>query len=230
MKKTLPKPQAVIFDWDNTLVDTWPIIHAALKQTFETLGMQPWTLEETRARVGKSMRDSFPELFGENWQGAGKMYQQNYKAMHLEHLAALPQAQDVLARVQQQGLFCAAVSNKKGDTLRKEAAALNWEQYFGAVVGADDALHDKPHTAPVELAFKDSAVPLDESVWFVGDSEVDLECAANVGCTAILYGPHAKLHESFDQAYYKNQPYHFYAENHAELLSLFGEDAAAVSA
>ena len=23
----LPKPKAVIFDWDNTLVNTWPIIH-----------------------------------------------------------------------------------------------------------------------------------------------------------------------------------------------------------
>ena len=26
----LPKPKAVIFDWDNTLVDTWPLIHQAI--------------------------------------------------------------------------------------------------------------------------------------------------------------------------------------------------------
>ena len=29
----LPKPKAVIFDWDNTLVDTWPLIHEAIDKT-----------------------------------------------------------------------------------------------------------------------------------------------------------------------------------------------------
>ena len=54
---SLPKPKAVIFDWDNTLVNTWPIIHEALAATFKEMGQQPWTLEQTMARVRKSMRE-----------------------------------------------------------------------------------------------------------------------------------------------------------------------------
>ena len=62
----LPAPKALLFDWDNTLVDTWSVIHHALAVTFEAFGRTPWTLEETRQRVRASARDAFPELFGED--------------------------------------------------------------------------------------------------------------------------------------------------------------------
>ena len=52
----IQKPRALIFDWDNTLVDTWPTIHEALRQTFNAMDLEPWTLAETRQRVRKSMR------------------------------------------------------------------------------------------------------------------------------------------------------------------------------
>tara|TARA_R100001086_G_scaffold137349_1_gene71705 strand:- start:1375 stop:1527 length:153 start_codon:yes stop_codon:yes gene_type:complete len=41
----LTLPRAVVFDWDNTLVDTWPIIHDALNHTFRAWGLREWTLE-----------------------------------------------------------------------------------------------------------------------------------------------------------------------------------------
>ena len=66
----LKRPDAIIFDWDNTLVDTWPVIHAALFETFTAMGHVPWTLEETKARVALSMRESFPKLFGDRWAAA----------------------------------------------------------------------------------------------------------------------------------------------------------------
>ena len=47
-------PRAVLFDWDNTLVDNWPTIHDALNATFEAMGHPTWTLAETRERVRAS--------------------------------------------------------------------------------------------------------------------------------------------------------------------------------
>ena len=70
----LRKPRALIFDWDNTLVDTWPTIHEALSHTFEAMGVEPWTLEQTRQRVRRSMRESFPELFGDRWTHARDIF------------------------------------------------------------------------------------------------------------------------------------------------------------
>ena len=60
MKSKLRRPKAVIFDWDNTLIDSWSAIHDAQNHTFAQFGMRPWTMDEIRRRVRGSMRDSYP--------------------------------------------------------------------------------------------------------------------------------------------------------------------------
>ena len=56
-------PKALVFDWDNTLVDSWVMIHRALERTFIAMGRRPWTLDEAKRRVRASARDAFPKLF-----------------------------------------------------------------------------------------------------------------------------------------------------------------------
>lgn len=216
----LPKPRAVIFDWDNTLVDTWPIIHEALTATFNAMGQEPWTFDQTRLRVRKSMRDSFPEVFGGNWQEAGVIYQQQYRANHLAKLTPLPLALEVLEAVRKNGLYSVVVSNKKGVTLKQEVEKLGWGKWFDSVVGSDDAARDKPHTDPVNLAFEKTHIKPGQDVWFIGDSEIDLECALNCGCTAILYGESAKDHPEYTKSHYIGFPYHAHVHNHEETLKL----------
>ena len=63
-------PKAILFDWDGTLVDNWPVIHAALNETLISFGHRPWTLAETMERVSRSQRDSFPLIFGDRWEAA----------------------------------------------------------------------------------------------------------------------------------------------------------------
>ncbi len=218
---TLAKPSAVIFDWDNTLVNTWPIIHTALNATLKAKGLAEWTFDMTRSRVKKSMRDSFPEVFGENWQDAGEIYQAEYRKHHLSKLESLEGAETLLKAIKASGIFCVVVSNKKGDNLRLEIENIGWGHYFQAVVGAQDATHDKPYTEPVALAFKDSVVPLNKSVWFIGDSEIDIECAGNCGVSAILYGEFAREQSSFMDGSFAGFPYDVYVKDHAEMLALF---------
>lgn len=222
-KKTLPKPQAVIFDWDNTLVNTWPIIHGALAKTFSEMGQEAWSFEQVKARVRKSMRDSFPEIFGDNWEKAAEKYQAHYRANHLEQLQALPQAQEVLEVVKKLGLYSVVVSNKKGVNLREEAQYLGWTRFFDNIVGANDAARDKPFADPVHLALADSGFEPAEDIWFIGDSEIDLECALNTGCTAILYGDDASSHPDYSKTHYQGFPYHAHVASHAELLGVLGE-------
>lgn len=185
---TLTTPKAILFDWDNTLVHTWPVIHQALHHTFTALNRTPWTIEEVQARVRKSMRDAFPEVFGPDWQEAGKLYQSHYQAIHLRDLTPFPEAENTLRLLRRLPVFVGVVSNKKGPNLRKEIAHLGWDGYFDAIVGADDAARDKPHPDPVHMALERAPVQAGREVWFVGDSEIDLECAVNLGCRAILYG------------------------------------------
>ena len=180
------RPKAILFDWDNTLVDTWPTIHAAQNVTLRAFGLEEWSFDETQQRVRKSMRDSFPELFGDRWEEAGQVFYQHFNTIHLDMLRPSPGAGRMLEELCHAGLYLGVVSNKSGDVLRREATHLGWEGYFGRLVGAFDAERDKPAAEPVAMALDGTGIEQGSEVWFAGDTDVDLECAANAGCVPVL--------------------------------------------
>jgi phosphoglycolate phosphatase len=184
----LPRPQGILFDWDNTLVDNWGAIHAALNRTLVAMGHEPWTLQDTRRNVARSLRDSFPALFGERWTEARDIFYKSFEAVHLEELKPMPGAGDMLAALAGRGLYLGVVSNKTGHYLRSEADRLGWTRHFGRLVGATDASADKPAVEPVDLALGDSGLAKGPAIWFVGDGAIDLQCAANARLTPIFFG------------------------------------------
>lgn len=185
---SLQRPRAIIFDWDNTLVDSWGTIHDALNFLMAAMEKPLWTLAETRERVRLSLRDAFPAIFGERWEEARRIYMDRFQAIHLERLTALPGREAMLRALAADGHYLAVVSNKTGAVLRAEAEHIGWSPLFGSIVGAGDAHTDKPHCAPVELALKPSGIRPGPDVWFVGDTAVDMECAIAAGCVPVLLG------------------------------------------
>lgn len=185
-RKLPERPQAVIFDWDNTLIDSWHAILDAQNHTLQAFGLEPWTMQEARQRVRGSMRDTYPDLFGARWREAGEMFYRRFAERHMQTLQPLPGAEELIRQLHEQRLYLAIVSNKKGDYLRKEAAHLGWDRYFGRIIGAFDAARDKPAPEPVHLALDGSGIVAGEAVWFAGDADIDLECAVNAGCVPVL--------------------------------------------
>lgn len=186
------KPRAIIFDWDNTLVDTWETIHEALVETLGRMGHAPWTLAETKSRVARSLKHSFPDLFGLRWEEARQIYLESYAAIHLDRLAALPGAASMLATLHGAGYYLAVVSNKTGASLRTEAAHIGWDGYFRRLVGAGDARADKPDPACFMVALEGSGIGPGRSVWYVGDTALDMQSAHQAGLTGVLLGePHS---------------------------------------
>lgn len=208
---SLPKPQAILFDWDNTLVDTWPTIHAALNMTLEYMQHPLWTLEKVKASVKRSMRESFPEMFADRWEEAAGHYQQSYRSIHLGHLQPLLGAEETLKMLKQRNLFIAIVTNKKSDTLKLELDHLGWRDYFDVTVGAGDAARDKPSGDPAILALKDYNGDRGERVWFVGDTVVDLQCATAIEALAVLFGDHTPQNMMHD-----GHAFAAHAHTHAE--------------
>ena len=187
--KNLKKPKAIVFDWDNTLVDTWPIIHNAINQTMQAMQKPELSLDQVRNTVHKSMRESFPDIFGNNWQEAGEIYKQCYRKNHISAITLLPNSLNLIKQIQQQEILQFLVSNKIGATLRLEANKLGIDDYFFAIIGAGDAYYDKPDPAPLQLALLGSDLDIkQDEIWFVGDTIADVECAYNAGCTPIVYG------------------------------------------
>jgi phosphoglycolate phosphatase len=198
MTRPARRPRALLFDWDNTLVDTWDTIHQALVVTFTAMGREPWTLAETKLKVARSLRDAFPVLFGDRWEEARQLYLDSFVAVHLERLKAMDGAPAMLEALAADGFHLGVVSNKTGNILRREADHLGWTRHFKRLVGAGDAALDKPHAAPMLLALDGSGIGVKEA-WYVGDTALDMECAKNAGCFGVLLGGRAIEEESFAQ-------------------------------
>jgi phosphoglycolate phosphatase len=216
----LQSPKIMLFDWDNTLVDTWPVIHAALNITLRAMNKPEWSMETVRANVKQSMRDAFPVLFGDRYEDAAELYQSSYRSMHTQALQALPGARETLEHAKNQGIICGVVSNKRGPTLREEITHLGWDDYFFTAIGSGDAARDKPHGDPGFLALSRTAAVMPQQLWFIGDTEVDLHCAHAIGAAAILYGPHDVAGNVHDGA-----AFHAHVRDHAQFMALLAVTA-----
>jgi phosphoglycolate phosphatase len=187
----LCKPKAILFDWDNTLTHSWPVMQHAINSTLQHFNQPIWTLDEVKLNIGLSMKDAFPKLFGEKWQEAGNVYYRKYLEMRETYLASLPDSEEMLIYLNKYSdIFVGIVSNKRGHALREEVEMLGWQAYFDIAIGSQDAQRDKPEPEPVILALKDTGIET-KDVWFIGDSDVDIVCANNTGCTPILFGDNA---------------------------------------
>lgn len=179
-------PDILLYDWDNTLVDGWAGITAALNAAFAAYDKPLWTVEDTRNRVRVSLRESFPVMFGNAWEAARDIFYGALTDQHLDHVRPMPGAAEALraGEAWPQGV----VSNKAGGFLRREVSHLGWDRHFGAIVGAGDAVADKPSPAPIILALQKMGHRPGQGVWYLGDTALDMQAARAAGVVAVLIG------------------------------------------
>ncbi|WP_328805748.1 HAD family hydrolase [Sabulicella rubraurantiaca] len=178
------RPDVILFDWDNTLVDGWAAIQAGLNAAFRAFDMPEWDRETVLANVRRSLRESFPEMFGAEWEKARDIFYAAVRATHLQVLEPMPGVPDMLASLP--SIPVGVVSNKQGPLLRAEADHLGWR--FDALVGAGDATADKPDAAPLLMALAQMGAMPGPGAWYVGDTALDMEAARAAGCVPVLLG------------------------------------------
>src|SRR5487761_2093208 len=113
-------PTTLLYDWDNTLADGWAGIAAALNAVFAQFALPAWSVTDTKERVRVSLRESFPAMFGGEWERARDIFYAALEEQHLHHVRPMPGAAEALAAGARwpQGV----VSNKTGRYLRAEVA------------------------------------------------------------------------------------------------------------
>ena len=180
-------PRAILFDWDNTLVDGWAAIEAGLNAAFKAFGLPLWDRAQVLANVRRALRESFPELFGAEWERARDIFYAEVRACHLQVLQPMPGAAAALEAGAGR-LPMGVVSNKQGPLLRAEAAHLDWARHFGPLIGAGDAPADKPNPAPILMALQSLGLSPAPDIWYIGDTALDMQAARAAGLRAVLMG------------------------------------------
>ncbi len=185
----LARPRAILLDWDNTLVENWNSIRAALNVALGEFGLPPMGLEAVKHQARNAARIIFPSLFGRDWPQARAIFEAHFAANHLAGLDIMKGAVTLLDTLRDLAVPLAVVSNKNAGFLRREVAHLGWESRFAAVVGAGEATADKPDAAPLRLALDRMGLEPGADIWMVGDTDIDMRAAVAAGCTPILVGP-----------------------------------------
>ena len=82
-------PRAILFDWDNTLIDSWVTIHEARNHLMRAMGQPERSLDETKADARLSLRESFPLLFGDRWEEAREIYLGHFRTIHFPYASSI---------------------------------------------------------------------------------------------------------------------------------------------
>ena len=175
------RPRAVLFDWDNTLIDSWGC-HPCMRKTttLVAFGLPPWTLEETRTRVRRIDARQFPALFGARWPKRGISSTPFRPPAHADACSRCRERRRCCEALSESGIYLRCRQQQEpGDYLRAEAGALGWDALFRQArrcfrCAARQACgRSGPHGACDGAGLR--AGP---DVWFAGDADIDLQCAA----------------------------------------------------
>lgn len=177
-----PRLQAVLFDWDGTLVNTAEASYRCYEKLFGSYGIA-------------FDRDAFRRTYSPNWHltysalGLAEDRWAEADARWLEHyceeeVVLIDGARDALLRVRRAGLRAGIVTS--GDRVRvgRELDDLGLASLFEVVVCAEDIVYRKPHPEALRLALDKLGVAAAEAV-YVGDSPEDVQMARAAGVMAV---------------------------------------------
>ena len=194
MADLLP-PKAIVFDWDNTLIQPQGTIRVSLEKTLEVMGHNtefhslPKVLQQALISASVPASTYFPEVFGDKWQEALQVYRKFYAELRPNVMVQSNYAHEALTKLKQfPDLYLAVASNKSHGWLVEEVTNVGWSNIFSTVVGVDNIRAPKPAPDLLLYAIEGADLEPSHNIWYVGDSIVDMHAASNAGFAPIWYG------------------------------------------
>ena len=189
------KYDTYIFDLDGTLLDTLADLAASVNYALRTHGMPEHSIDDIRRFVGNGVRKLMERAIpnGEanpDFEATFATFREHYMQHSLDTTRPYPGIPEALAELKAKGCRLAVVSNKM------MAATVELCRHFfpdtiEVAIGEHEAegIRKKPAPDTVFAALRELGVEKNGAV-YVGDSDVDVQTAANSGlpCVSVLWG------------------------------------------
>jgi len=182
---------AVIFDLDGTLADTLDDIAAAMNAVLERRGLPAHERAAYRLMIGQGLRNLVHEALPASRRDDDEVaaaclddMMAEYRRHLLDRTRLYDGVAELLARLRDEELGLAVLSNKADELTQRIVAALVEPGTFDVVLGARPDLPRKPDpTAAVLVAERLGVAPA--RVAYLGDSGVDMRTAVAAGMIAV---------------------------------------------
>ena len=206
--------EAILFDFEGTLVDFQWKLSEAVEEALETLREIGFAKDRIRSRKYSTLLKEAMQMAAEFGlqpdqvrERIGDVYDR-YDKDALTRWALRPGVKDFLHTVKKKGIHVALVSNDGGKSLFKALKKLGLEDFFEVALSRNDVLNLKPSPDGINLALERMGVSRDSSI-FIGDSLDDVNAARNAGLRVIIISEGENLKEEILAAkpYYVIQAY-----------------------
>ena len=190
MKKGL-----ILFDLDGTLVNTVEDLNQSLNYSFAKNGFPSRSVEDTALAIGNGIFITIKRLVPadtseEKLQQLLLDFRSHYRHHYLDHSLPYDGMVETLLELKKRGYLLAVTTNKLNE-IAKDMIEHLFPNIFDYVQGDEVSLPKKPDPTIINMTIKRFDISK-ENVWYVGDSEVDIESARNAKIKLILadYGFH----------------------------------------
>lgn len=182
-----------IFDLDGTLLNTLNDLAASTNYALRTAGMPEHSVDDVRRFVGngvkKLMERAIPGgLSNPQFDETYATFRKHYLEHSLDTTKPYDGIPEVLAELKRRGKKLAIVSNKFY-AATQELAAHFFPETIKVAIGERENIRKKPAPDTVLEAMRQLGVGKEGTV-YIGDSDVDIDTARNVGvpCISVLWG------------------------------------------
>ena len=184
-----------IFDLDGTLLDTLGDLAASTNYALRTHGMPEHSIDDVRRFVGNGVRKLMERAIpggaaNPDFEATFATFRQYYMEHSLDTTKPYEGIPETLAELKRRGCRLAVVSNKMM-AATQELCRYFFPDTIEVAIGENESqgIRKKPASDTVFAALRKLGVGNGEAV-YVGDSDVDIQTAANAGlpCINVLWG------------------------------------------
>lgn len=185
---SIKKLKAVVFDWDNTLVNSQPVMDLALNKTLEKFGLPDWQTTRQKFDPSLSFQDNFPNLFGSGATEAFEDYKKFYAFAVEGLLTKTYYAAELIDYFYQKHVPVTIMTNKNRALFDLDFPLVFDQEDVSRAVCGHEAAADKPNPAHVYKTIEgliDTPDINPDTLWIIGDDVLDVLSAQNTGARAI---------------------------------------------
>lgn len=181
-----------VFDLDGTILYTLETIRYYINDMLSSEGLAPASVDECKEAVGNGARNLIIKILssrgvtdGENVERLLNYYTESYDKNPCYLTKVYDGIEELISELKMRGIYIAVLSNKP-DFATKSNVKLFFGDSFDIVLGGREGIPLKPNLESVKEILESLSVSPEE-IAFVGDSEVDVLTAINIGAGAKIF-------------------------------------------